>query len=122
MTPKVIAAAIGADIAGLARRDTPSMRALRKAWSVKLKAAEVLDIIASAQALEHAAPQDGKWVAYELIRHHTGAFAAVSATEVEDFASRVASWYATDALGTILSGPLWAAGRLPDILFEAWSR
>lgn len=122
MSPEAIAAAIRAEIAGLPRRDTPSMRVLRKAWSAKLKAAEATDVVASAQTLERTAPQEGKWVAYELIRHHAGAFAVVGATEVEDFASRVESWYATDAFGTILSGPLWAMGRLPDNLFEAWSR
>jgi 3-methyladenine DNA glycosylase AlkD len=122
MSPEAIAAAIRAEIEGLPRRDTPSIRVLRKTWSATVKAADALEVIALAQALERTAPQEGKWVAYELIRHHTGAFAAVGATEVEDFASRVASWYATDALGTILSGPLWAAGRLPDTLFETWSR
>jgi 3-methyladenine DNA glycosylase AlkD len=122
MDCETTAAAIRVEIAALPRRDTQSMRTLRKTWSAKLKAAAALEVVALAQALERAAPQEGKWVAYELIRHHAGAFAAVGAAEVEDFASRIASWYATDAFGTVLSGPLWAAGRLPDTLFEAWSR
>lgn len=122
MTPEAIAAAIRHDIAGQPRRDTPSLRALRKGWSAKLKTTAALEVVGIAQVLERAAPQEGKWVAYELLRHHTGAFAVVGAAEVEDFASRVASWYATDAFGTILSGPLWATGRLPDTLFAAWSR
>ena len=32
------------------------------------------------------------------------------------------AWYAVDALGTILTGALWAQGRLPDSLIEAWSK
>jgi 3-methyladenine DNA glycosylase AlkD len=41
---------------------------------------------------------------------------------VEDFATRIESWYATDAFGTILSGPLWAQGRIADGTIERWSR
>jgi 3-methyladenine DNA glycosylase AlkD len=121
ISPETIAGSIRAEIADLPRRDTPSMRGLRKAWSAKLKATDAREVVAVAEVLERAAPQEGKWVAYELIRHHKGACAAVGAPEVEDFASRIESWYATDAFGTVLSGPLWAAGRLPDILFEAWA-
>jgi len=121
MDPDAVAQDIRAEIAALPRRDTPSMRALRRGRSAALKAAEASQVIAIAQALEQASPQEGKWAAYELIRFHPGAFATVGAAEVEDFASRIASWYATDAFGTILSGPLWAKGRLPDAMFDAWS-
>jgi len=122
MSPEAAAADIRAEIAALPRRDTPSMRALRKSRSASLKSADAAEVIAIARAFERAASQEGKWVAYELIRHHPAAFAAVGEAQVEDFASRIASWYATDAFGTILSGPLWAKGRISDTLIEAWSR
>jgi len=116
------AAEIRAEIAALPRHDTPHLRALRKRWTATLKGEPASEVIALAQALELAAPQERKWLAYELIRFHPGAFAAVDEAQVEDFVGRIASWYATDAFGTILSGPLWAGGRLPDDLFDAWSR
>lgn len=122
MDARAEAAAIRAEIAALPRRDTPSMRALRKRRSAELKMRPAAEVIALAQALERDAPQEGKWVAYELIRFHADAFAGLSGAQVEDFAGRIASWYATDAFGTILSGPLWAKGRLPDAMFDAWSR
>lgn len=121
MSPEATATDIRAAIAALPRRDTPSMRGLRKDWSARVKPAPASEVIAIAQALERDAPQEGKWVAYELIRFHPGAFAAITEAEVEDFASRIASWYATDAFGTILSGPLWARGRISDGLIEGWS-
>lgn len=121
MSPESVAKDIRAEIAALPRRDTPSMRLLRRRRSVSLKPAEAAEVIAIAQALEQASPQEGKWVAYELIRFHPAAFAAVAEADIEDFASRIASWYATDAFGTILAGPLWAKGRLPDAMFDAWS-
>jgi 3-methyladenine DNA glycosylase AlkD len=122
MNSEAMAAEVRAEIAALPRRDTPHVRALRKTWSAKLKGAPAAEVIALAQAFERDAPQGGKWVAYELIRFHPAAFAAVSEAQVADFASRIASWYATDAFGTILVGPLWARGRLSDALIERWSR
>lgn len=110
------------EIAALPKRDTPNMRALRRRWSQALKSEPALQVIAVAEALEAVSPQEGQWVAYELIRHHKAAFAGVSQTVVDCFAERAVSWYAVDALGTILTGPLWAAGRLPDEVVDAWSR
>src|SRR5262245_16010695 len=121
MDAQATAADIRAEIAALPRRDTPSVRALRRRRSADLRAVPAAEVLALARALEAAAPQEGKWVAYELIRFHPGAFAAVSERDIADFASRLASWYAVDAFGTILSGPLWARGRLPDALIDRWA-
>jgi 3-methyladenine DNA glycosylase AlkD len=115
------AAEIASEIAALPRRDTPSVRAVRKRWSQSLRAASAEEVLAIAKAVEAEAPQTGKWVAYELIRFHPAAFAAVSERTIADYASRLASWYAVDAFGTILAGPLWARGRLSDAIVEEWS-
>lgn len=111
-----------AEIAGLPKRDTPSVRAVRRAWSAGLKSAPAAEVVALARDYERRAAQTGKWVAYELIRFHTAAFAQADATLVEAFAGQVASWYAVDAFGTILAGPLWANGQVSDALVDGWSR
>jgi len=116
-----IATRYRAEITALSRRDTPHLRALRKLWSQGIQAETGEHVVAVAEALEAVSPQEGKWLAYELIRHHKAAFGEVSQLLVERFAERAASWYAVDALGTILVGPLWASGRLPHELFDAWS-
>ena len=121
MSPEALAAEIRAEIAALPRAYTPELRALRRRWSAKLKTRPASEVLALAVALERDARQAGKWLAYELIRFHPGAFAAIGEGEVADFASRIASWYATDAFGMILSGPLWAKGRIPDALIDGWS-
>ena len=108
------AAEIAREIAALPKRDTASVRAVRRRWSAEVKAAPADEVLATAKRFEATAYQTGKWVAYELIRFHPAAFAAVSERDVADFASRTASWYAVDAFGTILSGPLWAKGRISD--------
>lgn len=113
---------IAAEIAALPKRDTASIRAVRRRWSKTLKALPAAQVLTAAHDLEAGAGQGGKWVAYELIRHHAGAFAAFDAAAAADYAARARSWYAVDALGTILTGPAWAKGRLPDGLVEAWSK
>jgi 3-methyladenine DNA glycosylase AlkD len=122
MSPDEIGDQMRADILDLPKRDTPSLRAVRKRWSQKLKTADAGDVIAIALKLERATDQSSKWIGYELIRFHTGAFAAITEAQIADFASRIASWYATDAFGTVLSGPLWAKGRISDALIDGWSR
>jgi 3-methyladenine DNA glycosylase AlkD len=117
-----VSAAIAAEIAALPKRDTPSVRAVRRRWSKTLKARPAAEILAAAHALEAQAGQGGKWIGYELIRFHPGAFAAVGEGEAADYASRCASWYAVDAFGTILAGPLWAEARIGDALVESWSK
>jgi 3-methyladenine DNA glycosylase AlkD len=115
------AAQIAKEIAALPRRDTPSMRAVRRTWSQVLKSAPGDEVLAIAKAVEGGMAQTGKWVGYELIRFHPAAFAAIAEADVADFASRLASWYAVDAFGTILAGPLWARGRLSDDVVDRWS-
>lgn len=114
--------AIRAGIAALPKQDTPHLRALRKAWSARLKSASPAEVIAVAQGYEQDARQEAKWLGYELIRFHPPAFAALSRDEVTDFAGRAESWYAVDAFGTILLGPLWARGKVSDPMIEALAR
>jgi 3-methyladenine DNA glycosylase AlkD len=116
------ATAIARDIAALPQRDTASLRTVRKAWSKGLRLAPAGDVLAAAEGLEAKAGQGGKWIAYELVRFHPGALEQVTEAQIADFASRAQSWFAVDALGTILTGLLWAKGRLSDELVEAWSR
>jgi hypothetical protein len=115
------AAQIANDIAALPRRDTASVRDVRRHWSQALKAASADEVLSIAKAVEAAAGQTGKWVGYELIRFHPAAFAAVTEADIADFESRLASWYAVDAFGTILAGPLWARGWLSDDVVDRWS-
>ena len=116
------AAEIAREIAALPVRDTPSVRAVRKRWSQSLKGSSAEDVLAIAKVVEAHAAQTGKWVAYELIRFHPAAFAAIRERDIADYAGRLASWYAVDAFGTILAGPLWAKGGLSDGFVEAWTR
>lgn len=100
------AAAIALEIDDLKRRDTPSMREIRKRWSRTLRQALADDVLVTVAELEAHSDQTGKWVAYELVRFHPTAFAAVTEAQIEGFVERAQSWYAVDALGTILTGAM----------------
>src|SRR6185369_5358504 len=50
-----------AEIAALPRRDTASVRAVRRRWSAELKAAPADEVLAIAKRFEVTASQTGKW-------------------------------------------------------------
>ena len=110
---------IRAEPVALRTQHTASLRAMRRRWSGILKDVPGADVIAAARALERQAAQNVKWRGYEMVRFHRSGFAAVTEADVTDFASRIASWYATDAFGTILAGPLWAWEQIGDGLIDA---
>lgn len=121
-TAQVFLAEPGASDKPAPRLTTPVLRARRRGITEVLRGESAAQVLETAFELEAALPQEHKWVAYELIRHHAGAFSAITVAQVEDLADRAASWYAVDALGTILTGRLWAQGRLPDALIDGWAR
>jgi 3-methyladenine DNA glycosylase AlkD len=121
MSPEVLAADIRAEIAALPRRDTPHLRVLRKARSAALAETPATEVAALARRLEAEALQEEKWLAYELLRFHPGAFATITEAEVEDYAGRTATWQAVDGFGTILVGPLWARGKVSDARVSGWA-
>ncbi len=117
-TASEIAAALDAARPGT----TPVLRTVRRGYSRTLRGVHARDVIALASNLSSMLPQERKWVAYELVRFHAGAFKTVTLRQIEALSRELDSWYAVDGFGTILVGPLWARGRLPDALPERWSR
>ena len=112
-----------ADIARLGpTAATPALRELRRGWSAMLKGASGAELLALAQVFHERLPQERRWLAHELIRFHREAFAAFDGARAGRMAAGVSSWYAVDALGTVLTGPAWRAGQIGDDLIEAWSK
>lgn len=113
------AGAIRAEIAALAVRDTPSMRGVRRRWSRALAKADAETVWAVAGELHRSGP---RWVAEELIAAHRAAFALADEPRLERLSEGLDSWGAVDAFGSILAGPAWAAGQVPDALVWRWAR
>jgi 3-methyladenine DNA glycosylase AlkD len=110
---------IRARIAALPRRDTASIRSVRREFSRRLAKSEASEVLAAARALLDSGP---RWVAYELVQHHPGAMARMGARELEEFGDGMASWDAVDCFSCYLAGPAWQARRVPDRLIHSWAR
>jgi 3-methyladenine DNA glycosylase AlkD len=104
----------------LANPNVPSLRALRRSLSRELRhepAELVLEIAGRLARIPSL-----RWTAYELIRCHPGAFAALDEALVDAFAVDLDSWESVDAFARTLSGPAWVHGGIGDALIERWAR
>jgi hypothetical protein len=123
MSAKAEADAFVAEVLALPSRYTPFIRALRKARSKAWKDKPAAFV--TAVALDLAARREyrwARWFAYELIRFHKGAFAALNDRMLAKLAVGLDSWDSVDALGRILTGPAWVQGLASDALIDKWSR
>ncbi len=113
-----IAEAIDEHIRALPSKDTASIRNVRRQFSKQLAKAAPDEVIELALLLL------GKYrfVAYELILHHRGAFRSLGAEELTRFGHGINSWDAVDTFGTLLAGPAWRLGQIPDSLIHQWAR
>ena len=66
--PAAVAAEIDREIRGLPAQGVQSVRAVRHAWSRRLRSAPAEAVADVAMALVHRQ----RWVAYELLYHHPG--------------------------------------------------
>lgn len=79
-------------------------------------------VMALAHDLVRSGDANGRWVAYELVLHHTGARKGISAREVEKLGKGIESWSAVDCFACYVSGPAWREGRIGDAMIRSWAR
>ena len=113
------AADLLADIRALPARNTPAVRALRRRRSLAWRATPADFMIGV--ALEARSWDSHRWVLYELVRFHEGAFASLDDAMVAELAEGLNSWDGVDAFGRILTGAAWAHSLIGDGLVNAWS-
>ena len=118
--PDKTAGEINAEIRALGKPNTPNVRAVRRRYSKRLKEAPAQEVMAVARVL--LAGYGHRWVAYELIADHAGAFASLGERELEDLGSGIDSWWTVDAFARTLAGPVWLAGQVSDGLIRKWAR
>src|SRR5437868_1044341 len=110
-TPSAAAQSFVDEVCALPSRYTPFIRAVRRARSKDWKTEKAPFV--TAVALDLAARREHRWerwFAYELIRFHKGAFAALNDRTLAKLAVGLDSWDSVDALGRILTGAAWAQG------------
>lgn len=116
---KSIAAGIDAEIRALPVQNTPTVRAIRRRCSRKLKQADpklILDL-----ARELLTNYGHQWVAYELIQSHRAAFQDMGEAELEELGQGISSWWSVDSFARTLAGPAWRDGLVPDELIYEWA-
>ena len=95
-------------------QNVPALRTVRREISRELRgqpAELVLDVAGRVAQLPAL-----RWIAYELIRFHPGAFAALDDALVDAFAVGLDSWDSVDAFARTLSGPAWVNGLVSDAM------
>ena len=117
LDPTVVAGEIDREIGALPAEGVQPVRAVRRAWSRRLRPAPGEAVVAVAMALVDRQ----RWVAYELLSHHPDALDHLSVEEVERLGEGMADWGAVDAFGCLVSGPAWRRGRLPDEAVHRWA-
>jgi 3-methyladenine DNA glycosylase AlkD len=120
--PNHVAAEISAALAALPTRRVPAVRALRRDYSRRLKAAPPRAVVRAALRLLEGGDLTERYVAYELVLYHPAALASLTASDLHRFGRGMDRWEATDTFGCYLAGPAWREGQVPDALIARWAR
>jgi 3-methyladenine DNA glycosylase AlkD len=116
---EALAGSIDAELRALPLQNTPSMRGVRRKYSRRLRDADPGFVLALARQLIENHGQ--RWVAYELIAAHGGAFQCLAADELEALGQGIGSWGAVDSFARTLAGPAWRDGLVSDELIHRWA-
>ena len=101
---------------------TEDIRAVRREFSKRLKAAAPHDVTELAMLLLELPGHEYRFFAYELIYHHESALYKLNAWQLERLGRGISSWGAADCFGIFLSGPVWRERRVPASLIHDWAR
>jgi 3-methyladenine DNA glycosylase AlkD len=98
----------------LPRRDTPSVRQVRRAFSRALADASPTLVLGVVWPLVANDDPVLRLVGYELCAHHTATMESLSERKVRRLGVHQTSWFDADCLGKLIVGPAWRAGRVAD--------
>ena len=115
-----IAADFAAEVDSLPVRNTASVRRLRRRLSASLPDERPSLVFQVASDLIGNFGQ--RWVAYEVIANHEGAYLQLDEGVVEQLGSGIDSWHTVDAFARILAGPAWRDGVIGDETIFRWAR
>ncbi len=116
---ELLAAHLIRDLELASPQDTPHLRRIRRRYSDEFshEPPTVVLQVATIMVQTHY-----RWIAYELLRFHPGAFHSIGQALLQRFGRGIDSWWTTDAFARTLSGPLWLRSQVPDQLFVRWAR
>lgn len=119
-TARAIAAEIEARARALPRRDTPSLRAVRRVFSHRLAQSDGGFVLEVARQLLRIHGE--RFLVYELIHAHKRAFLSLDRRKLVKLGEGLDSWWAVDSFARSLSGPAWREGLVDDEVIRRWAR
>ena len=122
MNPDEIITRIEMRIRELPRRDTQSIRRVRREFSKELADEEARDIVKLGLKLLASGDFMHRFIAYELVSGHREALRSLNARTLEQLGTQLNSWESVDTFCSYLAGPAWREGQVPDSLIKRWAR
>jgi len=109
LDPDALAIEIDRRVRMVAAPAIQPIRAVRRAYSKRLRAVPAEAVVALAMALVDRQ----RWVAYELLYHHPGGLACLGVEDVERLGQGMQDWGSVDAFGCyrLLAGVPRPSGR-----------
>src|ERR1700691_2936100 len=107
-------------LAGLSSRTTPAARSVRREYSRLLAKARPDLVVRIALLLARRTDFACRFVAYEIVQCHRGAFAGLTLDHLLKLGDGIDGWAEVDCFACYLSGPAWRDGRLSDAVIRRW--
>jgi 3-methyladenine DNA glycosylase AlkD len=115
-----IVSELTAGIDALPVKNTAAIRAVRKAYSRRIKSHSPREVLELARQIIRT-DENLRWVAYELVHFHRPALHSLGHAELEALGKGMDSWDKVDTFAPLLSGVAWRRGQIPDAVIHAWA-
>lgn len=106
-------------VSHLRKKNTPSIRQLRRELSKRLEALPAKAVLAAAQML---IARNYRWVGYELVHHHAETMKGLRLVDVESLGNGMSAWEHVDTFACYVSGPSWREQRISDRAVRRWTK
>ena len=117
--PEIVDAIVAAVSKG--GTDTASVRAIRKRMSNTIAEVDRSVVLQAAHELIRRA-SFGRFIAYELVKHHASTMHSIDVAEVEALGQGMSSWADVDTFSVYVAGPAWKRGQISDAVVKRWAR
>jgi len=121
MNVTALVAEIESQVEAMPVRNVPALRALRREYSKRIKAASAAEVVRIAAALIDRR-RVHRFIGDELIASRPDALRTLGRTELERLGAGISSWDEVDCFACYLSGPAWREGQIDDKTIMEWAR
>ncbi len=120
MKPDDFAAEFIRELESLPELSTVPMRKLRRKYSKRLITKDALYVLEVVRSILNSGKH--RWIAYEFIQDHPGAFHSLNRISLEALGRGMNSWSSVDCFSRTLSGPAWRDGMISGDTIRDWAR